>query len=79
MGAAVLPSANGSPLIVLQFARVGKINLRAISYCPSATMWSAAMRLSARHLNTLLSLRTAAMIRGGLKDTCETQETVAAP
>jgi hypothetical protein len=35
--------------------------------------------LSTRHLNTLLSLRTAAMIRGGLKDTCETQETVAAP
>ncbi len=33
----------------------------------------------ARHLNTLLSLRTAAMINGGLKDTCETHVTVAAP
>ena len=54
-------------------------NLRVISCCPSATMCSAAIRLSAKHLNTLLSLRTAAMIRGGLKDTCDTQETVAAP
>ena len=27
----------------------------------------------------VLSLRTAAMISGGLKDTCETQVTVAAP
>src|SRR5581483_771662 len=31
------------------------------------------------HRNTLLSLRTAAMINGGLKDACDTQVTVAAP
>jgi len=46
MGTAVLPAANGSPLIVLQFAG--------------------------------LSRRTAAMIRGGLNDTCDTPMTVAA-
>src|SRR5437762_1928839 len=40
---------------------------------------STALRLSARHSNTLLSLRTAAMISGGLKDAWETQVTVAAP
>src|ERR1700683_2673332 len=42
-------------------------------------MWRAAMRLSMRHRKTVLSLRTAAIRRGGLKEDCETQVMVAAP
>ena len=78
-GAAVFPSMNASPFIVPLTAWVGKKNLRAISCCRSPTMCRTALRLSARHSNTLLSLRTAAMISGGLKDAWETQVTVAAP
>jgi len=78
-GAVVLPSMKASPFIVPHAASVGEKNLRAISCCRSPTTWSTAARLSAKHLKTLLSLRTATMINGGLKDACETQLTVAAP
>ena len=51
----------------------GEENRRTISCCPLPTIWSAATLLSARHSNTLLCRRTAAMIRGGLKETCDTR------
>ena len=35
--------------------------------------------LQDRHLKTVLLVRIAAMIRGGLNDACESQVTVAAP
>src|SRR5213592_4223205 len=63
-GAAVFPSMNASPFMVPHAVWVGKKNRRAISCCRSPTMCRTALRLSARHSNTLLSLRTAAMIRG---------------
>src|ERR1700690_4675794 len=79
MGADVLPSKKGSPLRATPSAFVGEKNFWAMDCWWLPRMCRAAMRLLTRQRNTLLSLRTAAIKSGGLKEDCETQVTVAAP